>query len=74
MENLITIGEFSNTYDVKYSLLIDMLEQAEIPHIISNQNARTVEPYIASPSNMSIQVKVYESRLKEALQIIESIH
>ena len=73
MNRLITIAEFDNTYDIKYSLLIDMLEQAEIPYILSNQNARTVEFYVVSPSNMSIEVKVYEDRLNEAMEIVKSI-
>ena len=73
MEKLITIAEFDNTYDVKYSLLIDMLEQAEIPYIKSNENARSVEIFIASPSNMAIEIKVYESYLEQSLQIVRSI-
>jgi hypothetical protein len=73
MEKLITIAEFDNTYHVKYSLLIDMLEQAGIPFIQSNQNARTVEFYVVSPSNMAIEVKVYESQLEQAMEIVKSI-
>ena len=73
MEKLITIAEFSNTYDVKYNLLIDMLEQSDIPYILSNQNARTVEFYVLTPSNMSIEVKVYKDRLNEAMEIVKSI-
>ena len=73
MEKLLTIAEFDNTYDIKYNLLIDMLEQAEIPYILSNQNARTVELYVVSPSNMAIEVKVYEDRLKESMEIVKSI-
>jgi hypothetical protein len=73
MDKLITIAEFNNTYDIKYNLLIDMLEQADIPYILSNQNARTVEFYVVSPSNMAIEVKVYDERLKEAMEIVESI-
>lgn len=49
MEKLITIAEFDNTYDVKYSLLIDMLEKSGILFIQSNQNARTVESFVVSP-------------------------
>jgi len=73
MDKLITIAEFNNTYDIKYNLLIDMLEQADIPYILSNQNARTVEFYVVSPSNMAIEVKVYEDRLKESMEIVKSI-
>ncbi len=73
MNRLITIAEFDNTYDVKYSLLKDMLEQAKIPYILSNENARSVELFIVSPSNMSIEVKVYEDRLVEATEIVKSI-
>ena len=73
MDKLVTIAEFNNTYDIKYNLLIDMLEQAEIPYILSNQNARTVELYVVSPSNMAIEVKVYEDRLEESMEIVKSI-
>jgi len=73
MNKLITIAEFDNTYDVKYSLLKDMLEQAKIPYIISNENARSVEVFVISPSNMSIEVKVYEDSLVEATEILKSI-
>jgi len=73
MNRLITISEFDNTYDVKYSLLKDMLEQAKIPYIICNENARSVEVFVISPSNMSIEVKVYEDSLVEAKEILKSI-
>ena len=73
MKQLTTIAEFNNIYDVKFSLLKDMLEQAEIPYIVSNENARIVEPFIVSPSNMSIEIKIYEDRLAEVKEIIKSI-
>jgi hypothetical protein len=70
---LITIAEFDNTSDIKYSLLKDMLDQAGIPYLINNENFRSVEPYLVSPSNMSIEVKVYEDSLVPALEILRSI-
>jgi hypothetical protein len=73
MNRLVTIAEFANTFDVKYCLLKDMLEEAEIPYILSNANARSVELYSISPSNMSIEVKVYEDVLAEAIEIVKSI-
>ncbi len=73
MKQLITIAEFSNALDAKYSLLKDMLEQAKIPYIITNENARLVEPFIISPSNEAIEIKVYEDRFVEANEILKSI-
>jgi hypothetical protein len=73
MTQLITIAEFDNTYDVKFSLLKDMLNEACIPFITTNENARSVELFVVSPSNMAIEIKVYEDRLTEANEIIKSI-
>ncbi len=73
MNRLTTIAEFDNIYDVKFSLLKDMLEQAEIPYITTNENARSVELFVVSPSNMSIEIKVYEDKLGEVKKIIDSI-
>jgi len=73
MNRLITIAEFDNIYDVKFSLLKDMLEQAKIPYITTNENTRSVELFVVSPSNMSIEIKVYEDKLEEVKEIIDSI-
>jgi len=73
MNRLITIAEFDNIYDVKFSLLKDMLDQAKIPYITTNENARSVELFVVSPSNMSIEIKVYEDKLEEVKEIIDSI-
>ncbi len=73
MKRIITVAEFSNALDVKYNLLKDMLEQAEIPYIISNENARLVEPFIHSPGNEAIEIKVYEDQFEEANEIFKSI-
>ncbi len=73
MKRLITVAEFSNALDVKFSLLKDMLKQAKIPYIISNENARSVEPFVLSPSNEAIEIKVYEDSFVKANEIFESI-
>ena len=73
MKRLITIAEFPHTIDVKLSLLKDLLEEAEIPYITTNENTRTVKPLIASISNLSIELKVYEHDLPQALEILNSI-
>ena len=73
MKRLVTIAEFNNTLDLRLSLLKDMLSQAQIPYVVVNENARAVEPYIVSPSNESIEVKIYEDKLEEAKEIVKSI-
>jgi hypothetical protein len=73
MESLITIAEFNNVAEVKFSLFKDMLGQAGINYIVVNENARIVEPFLISPSNMSIEIKVCESDLARAREIRDSI-
>ena len=74
MKQLVTVAEFSHALDIKYSLLKDMLDQANIPYVVENENARIVEPLIVSPSNLAIEIKVYEDRFEEAHDIFKSIH
>lgn len=73
MSRLITIAEFPNIYDVKYSLIQDMLEEAGIPYLTSNENARVTKPLLANISNLSLEIKVYEENLEQAMQIVKSI-
>ncbi|MBN2634712.1 MAG: hypothetical protein JXR61_00475 [Prolixibacteraceae bacterium] len=73
MKRLITVAEFPTTYDIKYSLLKDMLEQAEIPYIEVNANMRGLKQFPLGPGNISIEIKVYEEYLEEVSMIIQSI-
>lgn len=73
MKRLITIAEFPTTYDIKYSLLKDMLEQAEIPYFEVNETMRGLKPFPIGPSNISIEIKVYEEYLEEVQKILQSI-
>ena len=73
MNQLITIAEFPNVFDVKYSLIKDMLEEAGIPYITNNENARVIKPMMANISNISLEIRVYEEDLEEALEILKSI-
>ena len=73
MEKLITLAQFHNTTDIKYSLLKSMLDQAEIKYIIVNENARNVEPFVITPSNLSIEIKIYDSDIEIAFEILKSI-
>lgn len=70
---LVTIAEFPNLFDVKFSLLKDMLEDAGIPFITNNENARTTKPLIANISNLAIDIRVYEEDLSAAMEILQSI-
>lgn len=73
MSRLIAIAEFPNLFDVKLALLRDMLDEAGIPYITNNENARTTKPLIANISNLAIDIRVYEEDLEEALEILKSI-
>ena len=73
MKQLVTIAEFPTTFDIKYSLLKDMLDQAGIPYLEVNENMRGLKPFPISPGNISIEIKVYEEYLGEVAKIIESI-
>lgn len=73
MKRLITIAEFPHPVDVKLHLLKELLEEAEIPYLVTNENVRAVKPMMAVISNLSIELKVYEENLQRALELMESI-
>ncbi len=74
MKRLVTLEEFDNVFDVKFNLLKDMLEEAGIAYLTNNENSRTVKPVFATtPTNISIDIKVYEENLEEAVKIMRSI-
>ncbi len=74
MKKLVTLAVFDNTFDVKFNLLKDMLEEAGIPYLTGNEHARTVKPLpFVSPANIAIDIKVYEEDAEEALKLYQSI-
>ena len=74
MNQLITLAVFDSLFDVKYHLLKDMLDEAGINYITNNENARTIKPMpYMTPSNVSLEIKVYEENLEEAMKILKSI-
>lgn len=73
MKRLVTIAEFPHQFDVKLSLLKDLLEEAGIPFITTNENYRSSKPLVAVISNISIEVRVYEDDLPRALELLNSI-
>ncbi|HPR31225.1 MAG TPA: DUF2007 domain-containing protein [Prolixibacteraceae bacterium] len=73
MKKLYTIAEFTNPFEVKLNLLKDMLEQAGIPFFTTNEFTRTIKPAIFTPSDLSIEVRVYEEDLRAAVDIYRSI-
>ena len=74
MKKLITLAVFDNAFDVKYNLLKDMLDEADIHYFTNNENVRIVKPMpFITPTNMSIDIKVYEKDLDEAVKIMASI-
>lgn len=74
MKKLVTLAVFTNSFDVKYMLLKDMLEEAGIAFLSVNENARSVKPMpFTTPSNLSIEIKVDRENLEEATRILDSI-
>ena len=73
MKRLVTVAVFPTSFDIKYNLLKDMLDEAKIPFIEVNANMRGLEQFPIGPSNISIEIKVYEEYLEEVAKIIESI-
>ena len=74
MKKLHTLAVFDNVIEVKFNILKDMLEEAEIPYLTKNENARKVKPTLSMvATNVAIEVKVYEENLEEALKIWNSI-
>ena len=74
MNKLVTLAVFDNTFDVKFNLLKAMLDEAGIGYITSNDNARSIKPMpYMTPSNIAIDLKVYEENLEEAVKIFRSI-
>jgi hypothetical protein len=74
MKHLVTVAEFPTSYDIKYSLFKNMLDEAGIPYIEVNANMRGLEQFPLGPSNISIHIKVYEEYLEEVAKIIQSIN
>jgi len=72
-DRVITLAIFENPMDVQYNLLKGMLEEANIKFSVVNENFRSVEPFTISPSNISIEIRVLESDLEQAQEILESI-
>ena len=71
---LVTLEIFDNAFDVKFNLLKNMLDEAGIPYFINNENSRSMHPMPAmTPTNVSIDVKVYSDNLEDAIRILKSI-
>lgn len=74
MNKLVTLAVFDNAFDVKFNLLKSMLEEAGIVYITNNENTRTVKPVMfMTATNLSIDIKVYEENLEEAMELLKSI-
>ena len=72
-DKVITLASFENPIDVQYNLLKGMLEEANIKYSVVNENFRSVEPLTILPTNISIEIRVLESDLEKAQEILESI-
>ena len=74
MSKLIILGRFDNVFDIKFNLLKGLLDEAGIPYLTSNENYRTVKsvPFM-TPANVSIDIRVEEADLEEAMNLYHSI-
>ncbi len=74
MGRLVTISTFLNSFDIRYNLFKDMLEEAGIGYIIVNENRRIAGgALVVSPDNVAIEIKVDEENEAKALEILQSI-
>ena len=74
MSKLVTLAVFDNAFDIRLNLLKSMLEEAHIEFFTTNEYNRSVKPALSMiPTNLSIDIKVYEDKLEEALEILKSI-
>lgn len=74
MSHLVTISTFLNSFDIRYNLFKDMLEEAGIGYIVVNENRRIAGgALVVSPDNMAIEIKVDEENEAKALEILQSI-
>ncbi len=74
MGRLVTTCTFLNSFDVRYNLFKDMLEEAGIGYIVVNENRRIAGgALVVSPDNVAIEIKVDEENEANALEILQSI-
>jgi len=74
MNKAVTIASFTSNFDMKYILLKEMLEEAEIEYVLVNEITSTIDgTFAGSPSNMGIEIRVLEENAEEALEIYNSI-
>ena len=73
MEKFITVAEFTNSHEVKFSLFKSMLKQAKIVYSINNENSRNVKPFLIAPSNLAIEVQVFQKDFQNAREILKSL-
>lgn len=70
---LVTLAVFDSSFDVKFCLLKEMLEEAGIDFIVGNELTRASKPMGFMPSNLEIDIKNYEENYQEATEILNSI-
>lgn len=74
MSRLVTITTFLNSFDIRFNLFKNMLEEAGIGYIVVNENRRIVGgALVVSPDNVAIEIKVDEENEAKALEILQSI-
>lgn len=74
MNKLITLEVFTSNYDIRFLLLKDMLEEAGIGYITTNEVASRVKPLLfGAPANVAMELRVYQEDLEEARKILDSI-
>ena len=74
MSKLVAVAQFLNSFDIRYNLFKDMLEEAGIGYVVVNENRRVAGgALVVSPTNLAIEIKVDEEDYLKATEILESI-
>jgi len=74
MNNAITIATFTSNFDMKFILFKEMLDEAGIKYMVTNEITSTIDGVFAgSPSNMGIEIRVLQENTDEAFEIYNSI-
>ena len=74
MSKLVAVAQFLNSFDIRYNLFKDMLDEAGIGYVVVNENRRVAGgALVVSPTNLAIEIKVDEDDYLKATEILESI-
>ena len=74
MNKSVTIVTFTSTFDIRFTLFKEILEEAGIRYMTVNEITSSVDGvFRGSPTSIGIEIRVLEENAEEALQIWNSI-